>query len=139
MLSFPSPMCQQEKAMPKVTMFFDPRKMKLTQTEQIAIGMMVRPLVAKALSTEAQILDPQISIDFITKAHSKGSLVNEPFSFEIETAAKPERVAKLTLAVALHLRDAIVEVLKGLPEVDEDYNPRQLVWIKFIDPRGPHV
>lgn len=120
-------------------MFFDPKRLKLTTTERRAIGIAIRPLIAKAISTKNEVLNPEISIDFICHPYDSGSLANEPIEFEIETAGKPERVAKLTKEVVTKLRDDIVEILKGLAEIDEDYNPRQLVWIKFIDPRGPHV
>ncbi len=124
--------------MPKVTMFISPN-LHLTKTEIIAIGLSIRPLVADAASTKDSIFDPKTSIDFIPQTYPESSLIDGLLSFEIETAGKPERIEKLSTVVVAKLRDDIVDILRQISVFGKDYNPRQLVWIKFIDPRGPHI
>ena len=133
--------------MPKVTMYFLMPGGGVRYPQQFygrleKSGMVIRDHVARAMSTSKVELERK-DVDFIPIPYPRGSLVEFPVAFEIEAIGFPERKAKLTDLFVDQLKVDMVFALDVAGLVSGNYwdircvNP--LVWIKYVDPDGPHI
>ena len=104
--------------------------------------MVIRDYVARAMSTSKVQLERK-DVDFIPIPYPRGSLVEYPVAFEIETIGFPERKAKLTHRFVDQLKDDIFGALDHTELVNGNFwnisRDDPLVWIKYVDPDGPHI
>lgn len=105
-------------------------------------GMVIRDHVARAMSISTVQLQRKY-VDLIPIPYPRGSLVEFPVAFEIETIGFPERKEKLTDRIVDQLKDDIFVALDVAGLVGGNFwNIRlddPLVWIKYVDPDGPHI
>jgi hypothetical protein len=119
--------------MPKVTFYYTPTQQ--TTPVLLSLALAVRTAVAQIMSTPEHPL-PIAAVDWLPLEVPEGAVM-AAHSFEIETIGFPDRKAKV--GDGKELKAAFYEIadLHKLIKVQEWTQP--LIWIKYVDPDGPHV